>query len=170
MISCILAIVCGLGLLGLDQYTKYFISSTMTLGESHEFLKGFIDIVYIHNTGGAWGMLSGYTWVLLVLTAIVMVICVVLLIKTGKKNKLLFWAISLVVSGGIGNMIDRIFRGGNVVDFLHFEFFPTFPVFNVADIGVVVGAGLLILYFIIDTVKEAKKPKAVCESEENEQA
>ena len=171
MVSCILAIVCGLVLLGLDQYTKYFISTTMTLGESHGFLKGFIDIVYIHNTGGAWGMLSGYTWVLLALTAIVMIICIVLLVKTGTKNKLLFWAISLVVSGGIGNMIDRIFRGGNVVDFLHFEFFPTFPIFNIADIAVVVGAGLLILYFIIDTVKESKKTKikAVPELQENEQ-
>ena len=64
-------------------------------------------------------------------------------------------------------MIDRIFRGGNVVDFLHFEFFPSFPVFNVADCAVVVGAGLLILYFILDTIKEEKQKKALKLSEQS---
>ena len=57
-------------------------------------------------------------------------------------------------------MIDRVFRDGKVVDFLHFEFYPTFPVFNVADIGVVVGAGLLILYFVLDTLKDIRKGAA----------
>lgn len=170
MTSYILALVCGLAVLGADQYTKYLISSTMTLGEKAEFINGFIDITYIHNTGGAWGLLSGYTWVLLSLTVIVMLICITLLLKTGMKSKLLFWAISLVLSGGFGNLIDRIFRGGNVVDFLHFEFYPTFPVFNIADISVVVGAGLLILYFILDTVREYKKAKIAREVSENEQA
>ena len=81
------------------------------------------------------------------------------MLKYGKNSKLLIWAVSLVVSGGIGNLIDRVFRGGKVVDFLHFEFFPSFPIFNIADIAVVMGAGLLILYFIVDTVKESKKNK-----------
>jgi signal peptidase II len=56
-------------------------------------------------------------------------------------------------------VIDRIFRGGNVVDFLHFEFFPQFPIFNIADCAVVLGAGILILYFLIDTVKERQNGK-----------
>ena len=85
-------------------------------------------------------------------------VCVFVLIKY-RKSKLLFWAVTLVLSGGIGNMIDRIFRGGNVVDFLHFEFFPQFPIFNIADCAVVLGAGLLILYFLIDTVKERQNGK-----------
>ena len=67
--------------------------------------------------------------------------------------------LSLVVSGGIGNLIDRIFRNGKVIDFLHFEFWPSFPVFNVADCAIVVGVGLLILYFVIDTVNEYKSKK-----------
>ena len=53
-------------------------------------------------------------------------------------------------------MYDRIFRNGNVIDFLHFDFWPTFPIFNIADCAIVIGAGLLILYFILDTVKEFK--------------
>ena len=160
MVSCILALVCGAVILVVDQLTKYLISSNMVLGESKPFIDGFMNITYIHNTGGAWGLLSGYTWVLLSLTVIVMLICVTLLLKTGIKNKLLFWAMTLVIFGGIGNLIDRLFRDGNVVDFLHFEFIPTFPVFNIADISVVAGSGLLILYFIVDTVKETKKAKA----------
>ena len=63
------------------------------------------------------------------------------------------------MSGGIGNLIDRIFRNGNVVDFLHFTFMPNFPVFNVADCGVVIGAGLLILYFIIEMINDSRAKK-----------
>lgn len=156
MISYILAILCAAVFLSADQITKYFVSTDFALGESREFLNGFIDLVYIHNRGGAWGIMYGKTLVLVIITAIMLFVCTFVLIKM-RENKLLFWAVSLVLSGGIGNMIDRIFRDGNVVDFLHFEFFPTFPVFNVADCAVVIGAGLLILYFIIDMVKEKKK-------------
>ena len=159
MISYALALLCGALLLGVDQLTKYYISSNFVLGESHEFLKGFIDLTYIHNRGGAWGMLYGHTYILLPVTIAIMAFCIVFYVKYGKKSRLLLWAISLVMSGGIGNMIDRVFRGGNVVDFLHFEFFPSFPVFNVADCAIVVGAGLLILYFILDAVKEERQKK-----------
>lgn len=146
-------------LLGIDQLTKYLISSNFGMYETHEFIKGFIELTYIHNRGGAWGMLYGRTYILVPLTVAVMVVCIVLFVKFGKKSRLLLWALSLVISGGLGNMIDRVFRDGNVIDFLHFEFFPSFPVFNVADCAIVVGAGLLILYFILDAVKESKQNK-----------
>ena len=156
MISYILAVLSAVFFLITDQFTKHYINTSFVLGESREFLNGFIDLVYIHNRGGAWGIMSGKTYVLIIITAIMLTVCTFVLVKM-RKNKLLFWAVSLVLSGGIGNMIDRIFRDGNVIDFLHFEFFPTFPVFNIADCAVVLGAGLLMLYFIIDMVKENKK-------------
>ena len=146
-------------LLGIDQLTKYLISSNFGMYETQEFLKGFIELTYIHNRGGAWGMLYGRTYILVPLTVAVMLVCIVFFIKYGKKSRLLLWALSLVMSGGLGNMIDRVFRDGNVVDFLHFEFFPSFPVVNIADCAIVVGAGLLILYFILDAVKESKQKK-----------
>ncbi len=167
MISYILAVLCGALLILVDQLTKYYISANFLLGESREFINGFINLTYIHNRGGAWGLLYGHTLILVPITVVIMVLCIFLYVKYGKKNRLLLWAISLVLSGGIGNMIDRIFRGGNVVDFLHFEFFPSFPVFNVADCAVVVGAGLLILYFILDTIKEEKQKKALKLSEQS---
>lgn len=160
MLSFVLAIITAILTLGFDQYTKYFIASNFKLGEGTDFLKGFIDIQYIHNTGGAWGLLSGSTLILLGLTFLIMVFLIIYYVKWGKGNKLLFWAVCLVISGGIGNLIDRVFRAGKVIDFLHFEFYPTFPVFNVADIAVVTGAGLLILYFVLDTIKDMRKAKS----------
>lgn len=159
MLSYILAILCGLVVLGVDQLTKYFIISNYALGESSDFINGFINIIYINNKGGAWGILDGHTWTLLAVTAILMIVCFTLLLKLGKRNKFVFWSISFILFGGLGNMIDRVFRDGNVIDFLHFEFLPEFPIFNVADCAVVLGAGMLLVYFIYDSIMESKQKK-----------
>ncbi len=156
MISFITAGIGAVLILIFDQLTKFYIVSNFSLGESTEFLKGFIDIVYIHNEGAAWGMLSGKTWLLVLFTALAMIFCIYYLWKYGKNSKLMIIGFTLVISGGIGNLIDRVFRNGKVVDFLHFEFWPEFPVFNIADCAIVVGVGFLILYFLIDTVNEYK--------------
>lgn len=162
----ILAIAVSVLFLLADRLTKYIVTANMLLGESVPFIPGFMDFTYIHNTGGAWGILSGHTWVLVVFTAAAMALCVVFLIKNGRKNPLLFWAICLILSGGTGNMIDRIFNGGRVIDFLR-TLFMDFPIFNVADCAVVIGAGLLILYFVIDIVKESKAEKMKRAAEED---
>ena len=171
MIAYIIAAVTGLLVLGADQYTKYFIASRYTLGQSHDFLPGILDVTYVRNTGAAWGMLSDRTWLLIGITSVVMLICLALVLKYGTKNKLLFWAMMLVLSGGLGNMIDRIFRGGSVVDFLQFDFWRSFPVFNVADCAICIGASLLVLYFVIDLFREAKnrsrKKNAAAQNDEN---
>ncbi len=159
MITYILAAITGVLVLVADQFTKVYIQNNFEMAKSYEFLPGLIDITYIHNDGGAWGMLGGYTWLLLSATIVVMLVCIALLLKYGADDKLMFWAIVLVLSGGVGNMIDRIFRDGNVIDFLHFEFWPTFPVFNVADCAIVVGAGLLILYFFKGIINEEKQKR-----------
>lgn len=155
----IVAVVLAVLFLGVDQLTKYIVMSNMELFESVPFIKGLMNFTYIHNTGGAWGILNKHTWILIVFTAIAMAICVFVLIKYAKANKVLFWALCLILSGGLGNMIDRIFRGGKVIDFLEFTFID-FPVFNVADIAVCIGAGLLMLYFVLDMIKEKKGNKS----------
>lgn len=172
MVSYILAVVTGVIVLAADQITKYLVSHNFVMGESYKFLPGFIGLTYIHNTGGAWGMLGGYTWLLLSITIVVMLVCIALLLKCGVKDKLLFWAIMLVLSGGVGNMIDRIFRNGNVIDFLNFQFIR-FPVFNIADCAIVVGAGLLLLHYFVDMIKESKQnrinpDKFIADSKKNE--
>ena len=161
MLSYILAILCGIFVLGADVVSKLYIIRNFALGETAPFIKGLIDIVYIHNRGAAWGIFGGKTLFLILFTIAIMVFCIVFLVKNAKKSKLMFWAVILIISGGIGNMYDRIFREGNVVDFLHFEFWPDFPVFNIADCAVVVGGGLLVLYFVIDIFKDYKLKKQV---------
>lgn len=155
----IIALITGAAVIGIDQLTKYIIMQNFDLHEGCDFIKGLINIYYIHNKGAAWGILSGKTWLLLGLTLAVMVICVIFLIKTFKGSRLMLFAMTFVISGGIGNLYDRIFRDGNVVDFLQFEFWPDFPVFNVADCAICVGAGLLILYLLQETVKDYKNKK-----------
>ena len=159
MISYILAIFVSVSVLGLDFYTKYLVKTSFYLGEAKPFIKGLLSFVYIHNEGAAWGMLSGKRALLIIITLIIMAGCVIFLVKYAKKSKLLFWAVSLVLSGGVGNMYDRIFRNGKVIDFLQFEFWKSFQVFNIADCAIVIGAGLLILYFVIDIYKEYKEKK-----------
>jgi len=159
LITYLLPIVTSVVLLIADQLTKAYFVANFNLGESAKFIPGLIDFIYIHNTGSAWGMFSGKTLFLTVVTVAAIIACIIYLVRLKDKNLIMTWAIMLIVSGGIGNLIDRVFRGGRVVDFLHFEFWPDFPIFNVADCGVVVGGGLLILAFIIDFVKESKCKK-----------
>lgn len=156
MVIYILAALCGVAIIAFDQITKAYIVSEFALAESRPFISGLIDLTYVHNKGGAWGMMSGHTWLLISLTVIIMIICLAMLLTRGVKNKLFFWSVVFILSGGIGNLIDRIFRGGTVVDFLHLNFMPDFPVFNIADCAIVIGAGLLILNLVVDIFAERK--------------
>lgn len=139
-----------------DQISKWYILNNFAEHTTHSFINGIIDITHTKNGGAAWGILEGYTWVLLSLTFFIMIICVAMIIKEGFKSKLLFFSVCLILSGGIGNMIDRIFRGGYVVDFIHLHFMPEFPIFNIADCAVCIGAGMLILYFVIGMINDYK--------------
>lgn len=159
MVSFILALLCSLVIVVADQLSKYYIASNFLLGESEEFINGIVNIVYVQNRGAAWGMMSGKTLILLCFTIVVMVICIAVMIKTWNKNRLLFWSLSLVFSGGSGNLIDRIFRKGTVIDFLQFAFWQKFPVFNIADCAIVIGGAILVICCIIDTVNEYKQKR-----------
>ncbi len=166
MVSYILAVIAAVGVFVADRLTKAYIVGEFALAESRTFIPGLLDFTYVHNKGGAWGMLNGHTWLLVSLTVIVMIICLSLLITKGLKNKTLFWAIILVLSGGMGNLVDRIFNNGTVIDFLHLHFMPDFPVFNIADCAVVIGAALLILELVIDMVTDHRKVSSENEKKE----
>ncbi len=153
--SYIFAIILSVVIVAVDQLSKYFIASTYTLGESFPIIEGLFNMTYIHNRGAAFGVLQNQRWFFLAITAIVMIICITLLIRRTYGSKWLFWSICVVLGGGMGNMIDRLFRGGNVVDFIEFAFFE-FPIFNVADIAVCVGAAMIFLYFLKDLIKDLR--------------
>lgn len=157
MFSYIIAAVVAVLSFAADRLSKAYIVNNMALGESAELLPGLFNLYFVHNSGGAWGILAGYTWVLLTLTAVIMIIGITVLICKGLKNPWLFWSISLILSGGLGNMYDRIFNAGRVVDFIQFDFWQTFPIFNIADCAIVVGCGILIFYFVLDAVRSSSK-------------
>ncbi len=132
-------------IIAIDQITKYFVRSGMQLNSSIPVVENFFHISYIQNTGAAFSILEGQRWLLILLPIVVISIMFVYLIKKARDNHVAFnLSIALIIAGGIGNLIDRTMLG-YVVDFFDFRIWP---IFNVADISVCVGCGLLIIYFV----------------------
>lgn len=162
--SLIIAAIVGALMVVADQITKAVVLNTIAVsGDTVPFIKGFLSFYYTANTGAGFSIFTGKTVFLIAFTVIVMAFIVFLLVKGTFKHKLTDWGFCLVLSGGIGNLIDRVFNGGAVVDFIKTDFIE-FPIFNVADICVTVGAGLIILYFVIDLINEAKTKKETSSS------
>lgn len=158
--SAILAIICSVLVVVIDQVSKYLVITQMEPNQIIEnVIPGIINFNRIPpNSGAAFGIFQGQTWFLITITCLIMVVCVCMLVRKTFDSKMMFWALCLVLSGGVGNLIDRVFRGGNVVDFLEFAFFD-FPVFNIADCAVCIGAGLIVFYFVLDLIKDTKMKK-----------
>ena len=129
-----------------DQWSKLQIASAMELGTSKTILPGLLDITYTRNTGAAFSILTGKQTFLIAVTAIVMAAMVVYVVRKGRSiflpEKI---AIALIVGGGCGNLICRILRG-YVIDFINIHILP---IFNVADICVCCGCGLLVLSVLL---------------------
>lgn len=136
-----------------DYFTKLLAVSRLQGEDPVPLWRGVLRFSYVENRGAAWGMLENHRWVFMLFSALAIVVIVIYLIRRDPPLSL-FLSLSLILSGGIGNMIDRTFRG-YVVDFIEFYLFE-FPVFNLADCFVVVGAGLLVIRLIADTVQEKK--------------
>ena len=142
----------------LDLLTKYFTNKLIPVGEQRSFLPGFINLINVHNDGGAWNIFSGNQIFLIIFTSLFLVAFLYFYLHECKNGVLFHIGSALLITGCLGNLIDRI--GFNYVrDMLHFQFFPTFPVFNVADICVCVGIAVLILFYIISLIKSSKKEK-----------
>lgn len=149
MIECILIAV----IIGADQLSKYAIRTLLAEGESVRVLGTLFRLTYIRNDGAAFSSFRGQRTMLLVFTSAVILVTLFFLWKERGKNKLFSASLILIAGGGIGNLIDRVLFG-SVTDMLDFSFFP--PIFNVADIAVCVGAGLLLLYVLIGERYEKK--------------
>ena len=140
-------------LTSLDQFTKFVIKSKFKLSESKEVIKKVFAITYIQNKGAAWGVMQGKRIFFLILTVLVVIGCFYILynIIDNRKYIMLTICVIFLISGAVGNMIDR-FKLGYVVDFFDFKLID-FPVFNVADIYVTVSL-FLILFLMIFIYKE----------------
>ena len=150
--------VMAAALLALDQWLKVWITANLPLGENMPFLPGFVELLTVHNYGAAWSSFSGQRVLLRGVTAVIIGAVLFVLARRIVRHPLGVAACCLVISGGVGNLIDRV-RFGYVVDMFHFEFWPSYPVFNVADICVVCGAILGAIYYMWIYEKYDAKPK-----------
>jgi signal peptidase II len=141
----------------LDQVTKALAVAYLKAIETFPLIEGVLHLTYAENTGMAFGMLKEHRWVFMVTSTILILAMGFYLYAMKSENRLYDVAIAMIVSGGIGNMIDRIGLG-YVVDFIDFRLI-NFAVFNGADSFVCVGAGLLMLALIRDLIAESKKAK-----------
>lgn len=129
-----------------DQFLKYLIKSFLNPFSTVVLIPGVLDLRYGENTGGAFSILTGQTFMLSLISLIIIIILIVVLFKGIIKTKFALLAVSFIIAGGLGNFIDRAFRG-YVIDYLNFSFI-NFPVFNLADSMVVVGEILLAVYIL----------------------
>ena len=138
----------------LDQGVKFLVRAAIPLHTSQTFLPGLFDLTYIRNTGAAFSILRSQTWLLTVLSGVAVVVLLVLLLRRAIPSRLGMLSLSLLLAGAAGNFIDRL-AFGYVTDMFQTTFM-NFPVFNVADIGVVIGGFFLVLAVL--TAKEEEKP------------
>jgi signal peptidase II len=160
-----------------DQLTKFLVVSTMDLYDSVPVLGDFLRFTYIRNPGGAFGLRWGHVAVYYVAAGIVIVWIVWQILREGHTRRLSMWALALILSGAIGNLIDRVLLG-EVIDFIDCEFFdiavPAFnlgilshpglemdswPTFNIADSAVTVGVIALLFSLFRDPVLFGPNPE-----------
>jgi len=141
-----------------DQVTKQLIVSNMDLYQSIDILP-FFNLTYVHNLGAAFSFLADQggwqRWFFTAIAAIASIVFIVWLAKTPKQQTLLSVAFALMLSGAMGNLIDRVLFG-YVIDFLDFYGFGYhFPAFNIADSMIFIGAALM----IFDSFKNGESSK-----------
>ncbi|MFA5537163.1 MAG: signal peptidase II [Bacillota bacterium] len=133
-----------------DQITKYLVRNSMCLGETIPLIPNFFHITHVQNPGAAFGILAYQTSFFILIGVLVIFFIFYFWRQLGEGKLLLKFALSLQLGGAIGNLIDRIYFG-QVTDFFDFR---VFPVFNIADIAITVGVGLLCLEILLPSFKK----------------
>ena len=139
----------ALTVVGVDQLVKYLVMTNIApYPFQEEFIPGILSLTYTTNDGAAFSMMRGMQW----LFVVIFVILTALLVFEYFKKPLPFtkferWCIAAIYGGGLGNVIDRVFRDGKVVDMFKTEFMD-FPIFNVADIFITCGCTLLLVHLV----------------------
>ena len=124
----------------IDQLVKLFVVSTMHIGQSIPVIDGIFSITYVLNPGAAFGMLEHQRWIFILAAMGVMMIAAVCYRHIQRENMFIRCGSGLLLGGAAGNLADRI-QTGLVIDFFDFHIWP---VFNLADVAICVGAGILI--------------------------
>lgn len=151
MISGLLSLLGAAVLVVLDQLIKHWATAALLPVGSMEVLPGIVELRYCLNDGMAFSMLAGKQWLLIGVTSVMLVaVLVMLFVRKMPLAERIAW--TLVLGGGVGNLIDRVLNGV-VVDYIN-VLFMHFAIFNFADICVCVGVGLLMLVLLLDSTKK----------------
>ncbi len=129
-----------------DQLLKYLVLNNISSSDTIALIPHIVQLVYVKNTGAAFSLLSGKTYVLSLVSLAVCIFIVGYLIKKKPQNRLFLVSLGMILGGAVGNLIDRALRNF-VVDYIELCFIQ-FPVFNLADIAITCGAVLLMIYVI----------------------
>lgn len=140
-------------LIFLDQAVKGYVVKEIPLGGMRRFIPKVVSLTYLKNSGAAFSMLENQQWFFTIITLIAMGAAFVYLYRHIKGSIWLLLGLTLIISGGIGNFIDRL-RQGFVVDMFHLDFM-NFAIFNVADIYLTIGVGLLLIYLLREESHES---------------
>ena len=133
-----------------DQIVKVVLSSKMVVNQTYIIIKDFFSISLVHNTGAAFSILSGNTWILILIGVLALIGLILYISKIEVIDDIDMYVYALLIGGITGNLIDRIIHG-YVIDYLSFKFGNYyFPIFNFADICIV----LAILIILIKMIKE----------------
>ena len=138
--SLLWAVAIAVAVFFFDQGVKSLIEGSLRVGQSISLVPGFLDLTYIKNDGGAFGILGGSRLLLLAGSAVAVVV-VLWLLFSGRPTRLATIGGGLILGGAAGNLLDRL-GSGEVTDYVHFSFWY---IFNAADAAIVVGVGLLLL-------------------------
>lgn len=164
----IVLVLTALVLIGIDRAVKIWAVEKLQPVGHMDFINigktDVLDLTYLENNGAIFGSMSGQRWFLIGFTSIVIVIGIYAMFRALKHSKFLSFTIMLFVSGGIGNLIDRI-RFGYVVDMFDIKLF-NFAIFNVADICVTCAFVMIFVYtLIVEPIREKKRKANVSEQE-----
>lgn len=146
-------------IVGLDQLTKWLVIKNVPLHSDLGSVLGIFHITHTKNTGAAWGMLEGQTWLFVLVMVLFVALIALIIWRKWVTKKFELVCLASILGGGLGNMIDRVFRNGIVTDMIEFDFVQ-FPVFNVADCFITLGCFALLIYVLfVDRPGKEKSTK-----------
>lgn len=129
----------------LDIGSKFLVSRIFILNESKTIIDNFLNITYVRNTGAAWSILDNNTWIVTVISLLIIIGIIYYVYRNRVSKKILKIGYGLILGGAIGNFIDRIVYG-YVIDFIDIDIFGwNYPIFNLADMFIVVGVILVMI-------------------------
>lgn len=164
MLIYVIIAAAALILTGVDQLTKAIVVKNMSLGSTVPAIKGLLNWHYLENDGASFSILEGARWFFVVGTAVVIGVVIYFIAKKYFCHWLGYASATLIIAGGLGNLIDRI-RIGRVIDFIDISPLFRFPVFNFADCCIVVGGIALCVYILF--VHDKFAPKKADEEEKD---